>query len=139
MQTSIKVCDVVKQSTSQIRMLKVQIDNKLKWKAHLRNIQKKMTIQSLILSRLIAFTWKTCFAKIKLIYTTIIRLIIIYDFIIWYASHERSNNVVATTKKLDKLQQQNLRVINDNFKAISMQILETKIHVQLIQLHMIRL
>ncbi len=89
-----------------------------------------MTTQSLIFSRLIAFIWEACFAKIKLIYTTIIRSIIIYDFIIWYASHERSNNVVATTKKLDKLQQQNLRVINDNFKAISMQILEMKTHVQ---------
>jgi hypothetical protein len=82
MQTSIKVCDVVKQSTSQIRMLKIQIDSKLKWKAHLRNIQKKMTTQSLTFSRLTAFTWKTCFAKIKLIYTIIIRSIIIYDFTI---------------------------------------------------------
>ncbi len=51
--------------------------------------------------------------------------------------HERLNNVVVTTKKLNKLQRQSLRVINDNFKTISMQILETKIHVQFIQLRMI--
>jgi hypothetical protein len=42
-------------------------------------------------------------------------------------------------KKLVKLQQQSLRLINDNFKTISMQILETETHVQLIQLHMTRL
>ncbi len=78
-QTSIKICDVVKQSTSQIRVLKVQIDSKLKWKTHLWDIQKKMTTQSLIFSRLTAFIWETCFARIRLIYTTIIRLIIIYD------------------------------------------------------------
>ncbi len=139
MQTSIKVCDVVKQSFSHVCVLNVQIDKKLKWNAHLRSVQKKMITQILILSRLIAFTWEACFSRIKLIYTTIIRSIIIYDFIIWHASHERSNNVVVATKKLIKLQQQNLRLINDNFKTISMHILETETHVQLIQLHMTRL
>ncbi len=139
MQTSIKICDVVKQSFSHVRVLSVQIDNKLKWDAHFRSVQKKMFTQILIFSRLIAFTWKACFSRIRLIYSTIIRSIIIYDFIIWHASHERSNDVVVATKKLVRLQQQNLRLINDNFKTISMQILETKTHVQLIQLHMTRL
>ncbi len=139
MQTSIKICDVVKQFFSHVRVLSVQIDNKLKWDAHFRSVQKKMITQILILSRLIAFTWEACFSRIRLIYTTIIRAIIIYDFITWHASYERSNNVVVATKKLIKLQQQSLRLINDNFKTISMQILETKTHVQLIQLHMTRL
>ncbi len=58
MQTSIEICDVVKQLASQILMLKVQIDNKLKRKTHLRNIQEKMTTQLLIFSQLIAFIWK---------------------------------------------------------------------------------
>jgi hypothetical protein len=95
--------------------LSVQIDNKLKWDAHFRSVQKKMITQILILSRLTAFTWEACFSRIRLIYTTIIRSIIIYDFISWHASHERSNNVVVATKKLVKLQQQSLRLISDNF------------------------
>jgi hypothetical protein len=132
MQTSIKICDVVKQFFNHVRVFNVQIDNKMKWDAHFRSLQKKMITQILILSRLIAFTWKACFSRIKLIYTTIIRSIIIYDFITWHESHKRSNNVVVATKKLIKLQQQNLRLINDSFKTISMQILETKTHVQLI-------
>ncbi len=115
MQTSIRICDVVKQSSSHVRVLSVQIDNKLKWDAHFRSVQKKMITQILILSRLTAFTWEACFSRIRLIYTTIIRSIIIYDFISWHASHERSNNVVVATKKLVKLQQQSLRLISDNF------------------------
>ncbi len=55
MQTSIKICDVVKQSFNHVRVLSVQIDNKLKWNAHLRNVQKKMITQILTFSRLIAF------------------------------------------------------------------------------------
>jgi hypothetical protein len=105
MQTTIKICDVVKLLFSHVRVLRVQIDNKLKWDTHFRSVQKKMIIQTLTLSRLIAFTWKTCFSKVKLIYMTIIRSIIIYDSTIWHASHERSNSVVVTTKKLIKLQQ----------------------------------
>jgi hypothetical protein len=105
MQTSIKICDVVKQSFNHVRVLSVQINNKLKWSAHFRNVQKKMFTQILILSRLIAFTWRTCFSRIRLIYSTIIRSIITYDFIIWHASHERSNSVVVATKKLIRLQQ----------------------------------
>jgi hypothetical protein len=42
MQTSIKICDVVKQSFNHVRVLIVQINNKLKWSAHFRNVQKKM-------------------------------------------------------------------------------------------------
>ncbi len=42
-------------------------------------------------------------------------------------------------KKLIKLQQQNLRLINDDFKTILMQILEIKTHMQFIQLHVTRL
>jgi hypothetical protein len=105
MQTSIKICDVVKQSSNHVRVLNVQIDDKLKWDAHFRSVQKKMFTQILIFSRLIAFTWKACFSRIRLIYSRIIRSIIIYNFIIWHASHKRSNNVVVATKKLVRLQQ----------------------------------
>ncbi len=139
MQTSIRICDVIKQLSSHVRVLRVQIDSRLKWEAHLRSIQKKMTTQSLTLSRLTASTWDACFSRARLIYTAIVRSIIIYDSIIWHASHERSNSAVAATKELVKLQQQSLRQISDSFKAVSTQILEAKTHVQFIQLHMTRL
>jgi hypothetical protein len=44
MQTTIKICDVVKQFFNHVRVLRIQIDNKLKWNAHFRNVQKKMII-----------------------------------------------------------------------------------------------
>ncbi len=45
MQKIVRICDVVKQSFNQIRVLRVQIDIKLKWRAHVKSIQKKMIIQ----------------------------------------------------------------------------------------------
>ncbi len=55
MQTIVRICDVVKQSFNQIRVLRMQIDIKLKWKTHVKSIQKKMITQTLTLSRLIVF------------------------------------------------------------------------------------
>jgi hypothetical protein len=97
----------------------MQIDIKLKWRTHVKSIQKKMIIQTLTLSRLIVFIWRACFVKTRLIYKTIIKSIIIYASIFWHASHDRSNNVVDTTTKIVKMQQQCSRMINDNFKAMS--------------------
>jgi hypothetical protein len=74
-----------------------------------------------------------------LIYKTIIKSVVTYASFIWHASYERSNSVVDTTTKLVKMQQQCLRMINDNFKAVSTQILEIEIYVEFIQLHLIHL
>jgi hypothetical protein len=41
-----------------------------------------MIIQTLTLSRFIVFIWKACFVKTRLIYKTIIKLIVIYASII---------------------------------------------------------
>ncbi len=139
MQTIFRICDVVKQSFNQIRVLRMQIDIKLKWRTHVKSIQKKMIIQTLTLSRLIVFIWKTCFVRARLIYKTIIRSAVTYASIIWHALHDRSDSVVDTTTKLIKMQQQCLKMISDNFKAMSTQILEIEIYVKLIQLHLIYL
>jgi hypothetical protein len=132
MQTIVRICDVVKQSFSQIRVLRMQIDIKLKWRTHVQSIQKKMIIQTLTLSRFIVFTWRAYFVKTRLIYKTIIRFAVIYALIFWHASHDRSNNVVDTTTKFIKMQQQCLKMINDNFKTMSTQILEIEIFVKFI-------
>jgi hypothetical protein len=138
-QTIVRICDVVKQSSNQIRVLRVQIDIKLKWRTHVKSIQKKMIIQTLTLSRFIVFIWEACFVKTRLIYKTIIKSAVIYASIFWHASHDRSNNVVDTTTKFIKMSQQCLKMINDNFKAMSTQILEIEIFVEFIQLHLIHL
>ncbi len=41
MQTLIKICDVVKQSFNHVRVLNMQIDNRLKWDAHFEAYKRK--------------------------------------------------------------------------------------------------
>ncbi len=135
MQTTVRICDIVKQFTNQIRVLSVQIDSKLKWKTHVRSIQKKIITQTLTLSRLIVFIWDACFVKTRLIYKTMIKSTVIYVSFAWYALHERSNSVVDTTAKLVKMHHQCLRMISNSFKTMSTQILETEIFVKFLQLN----
>ncbi len=51
MQIIVRICDVVKRSLNQIRILRMKIDIKIKWRIHVKSIIKKMIIQTLTLSR----------------------------------------------------------------------------------------
>jgi hypothetical protein len=90
----------------------------------------------MIFSRLTTFTWKTCFARARLIYSLIVRLAIIYDSLVWYASHERSNSVSATTTQFMKIQKVALRIVFEDFRVTFLKILKKKTHVQFIHLHL---
>ncbi len=112
------------------------MNSKLKWESHIRAIQKKMITQMLALSRLIAFTWKACFARARLIYSLIIESAIIYENSIWYASHERSNSVSVTTTQFMKMQKIALRIVSKSFRVTSLKILKEETHIQFIHLHL---
>ncbi len=106
------------------------------YKSHIRAIQKKMITQMLTFSRLTAFTWKACFARVRLIYSSVIKLAIIYESSIWYASHERSNSVNVTTTQFMKMQKIVLRIVSEDFRITSLKILKKETHVQFIYLHL---
>ncbi len=90
----------------------------------------------MILSRLTTFTWKACFARVRLIYSSIVKLAIIYDNLVWYASHERSNNFSATTTQFMKIQKIVLRIVFEDFRITSLKILKEETHVQFIHFHL---
>ncbi len=136
MQVELRIEAIQKTSALYVRVLSVQMNSKLKWKSHVRAIQKKMITQMMTLSRLTTFTWKACFARARLIYSSVVRLAIIYDNFVWYASHERSNSVSATTTQLMKIQKTALRIVFENFRVTSLKILKEETHVQLIHLHL---
>jgi hypothetical protein len=68
MQMKLRIEAIQKTSALYVRILSVQMNNKLKWKSHVRIIQKKIITQMMTLSRFTMFTWKTCFVRARLIY-----------------------------------------------------------------------
>jgi hypothetical protein len=66
------------ESKTNIRVLELQIDTKLKWDSHVKKIQKKMIRQSMTLIKILASIWEIIFSKSRVVYIFVIRSIMIY-------------------------------------------------------------
>jgi hypothetical protein len=122
----INIKKIIKKSFISMKVLKMQFNIKFKWDSHVKKIHDKMTTQMLAFTRLITSTWKVCFKKTKHVYTTIVKLIIKYEFSMWHALHERSNLFIKFITNLIDLQKQNLRDICDAFKTTFHQFLNVE-------------
>ncbi len=136
MTITINVKNVIKESTTIVRVLSVQLDIKLKWDSHVKIIQNKMITQMLALIKLTIFIWEICFKKIKYVYNAIIRFVITYDSSTWHASHDCSNTFLSLTNKFINFQKQNLRTINETFQITLKEILNVEKQMKFIELHL---
>jgi hypothetical protein len=126
MTITINVENVIRESTTIVRVLNVQLDIKLKWDSHVKKIQNKMITQMLALIRLTIFIWDVCFKKTKHVYSVVVRFFITYDSSTWHASHDRSDTTLFLTNKLINLQKQSFRMINEAFRVTSKKILNVE-------------
>ncbi len=132
----ININDIIKRSSIIIRILRVQIDIKLKWESHVRKIQKKMITQILIFIRFTIFIWEVCFKKTRHVYNVVVKSIIIYDNNTWHASHERLNTTITLINKFIDLQKQRLRIMSDVFRVTLDQFFDVETHIQSIELYL---
>ena len=129
MQESLEITSEAVITPSQsIRVLGFQVDTKLRWGAHLRNIEAKNATQMLAMTRLGASTWGATFSKARQIYTSVVRPAISYGAAVW---HRRSKNGTLAGKegRLEILQNIALRNISGAFKRVSTQTLEAETYV----------
>ncbi len=69
---------------SDVWVLKVQLNTKLQWNLHLRQIKADHVIKMLMLSQLEIFIWETTFAKARQIYSAMIRLKMTFEASVWH-------------------------------------------------------
>ena len=79
---SLKINEINIKTKTDVKILDLQINIKFKWDLHVRKIENKIIKQTQVLHRLTIFTWRTIFAKVRQIYSAIIRSVITYDLII---------------------------------------------------------
>ena len=122
-----------------IKMLKLQINIKLKWHFHMKTIKIKMITQcmTLTLFKILTFTWKTFFVKIKQIYSMMIHSIMIYTSTIWHEFINKLNENL--NDRFFVIQNKCVRMITNIFKIISIQILKIKTIVLLFNVHLNKL
>jgi hypothetical protein len=65
-----------------VRILGIQVDNKLRWGLHIKATAAKATEQSAAVHWLAASTWGALFAKARQVYTTVVHPTITYRCVI---------------------------------------------------------
>ena len=91
-------------SETQIKVLGVELDTKLRWGPYVQKIQEKITQQAIALHRITTSTWGATFKRAKLVYIAVIQLAITYATPIWFSlagAEATKNNLID---KLDKIQ-----------------------------------
>ncbi len=81
---------------SNVRVLEVQLNMKLQWDSHLRQIEADHVIKMLMLSWLKIFIWRATFTKARQIYSAMIRLKMTFEALIW---HQRNKEEELSSTK----------------------------------------
>ena len=118
-----------------IRVLGLQIDTKMRWGAHVRKTQEKLTKQSGALTRISASTWGASFSKARQVYIAVVRPAMTYASAVWHTPKEIGKSKAATSK-LAVMQNKCLRTITGAFRATPIPVLETETHVTSIESHL---
>ncbi len=121
---------------SDIRVLKVQLNFKLKWVIHMHHIKAKLVIKQKIMQTIIEFTWDSSMMMSKQIYFIMTRSLLSHKVIIWYTLQKMKDHRKSLNVKLKSVQERALWQIINVYHVISTKILQMKINTTLINIHL---
>ena len=78
------------------RILKIQLNFKLRWRSHLRQIEMKLINKHSVVSMIENFTWNISLIISRQKYIVIEKSIIVHDVVVWYTS----SNIKNSRKKI---------------------------------------
>ncbi len=121
-----------------IQVLEVQLNMKLQWDLHLRQIEADHVIKMLMLSQLKVFIWRATFAKARQIYSAMIRLKITFEASIWH-QRDKEEKLLSTKWRLETLQNQALRHVIDVFRNVNIETLKVETYTFSLHVHLNKL
>ncbi len=121
---------------SNIRILKVQLNFKLKWVIHMHYIEAKLMIRQKIMQKIIEFTWDSSMTMNKQIYFTMTRSLLSHEVIIWYTLQKVKDHWKSLNIKLKSVQERALWQIIDIYYATLTETLQMKINMTLINIYL---
>ena len=108
-----------------VQVLEVQLNMKLQWDLHLRQIEADHVIKMLMLSRLEIFIWEVTFAKARQIYSVIIRLRMTFEASVWH-QRNKEEELLSMKWRLKTLQNQALRHVINVFRKVNIETLKVE-------------
>jgi hypothetical protein len=127
--TPVRLQEVVVEPEPVVRILGLQLDSKLHWRAYEKAIQDKMKTQMLALQRTTASTWGATMPKARLIYQAVVCSALLYRAALWHRHTGKANKPKGIAAKLQKQQNQGLQTVLGAFKATPIRQLETESYV----------
>ncbi len=124
---------------SNIRILKVQLNFKLKWAIHMHHVEAKLVIKQKIMQTIIEFTWDSSMMTRKQIYFVMTRSLLSHEVVIWYTSQRTKDHRKNLNIKLKSVQERALRQIIDIYRATSTETLQMKTNMMSIDIHLWKL
>ena len=135
MMTSIQIESSVIKSKSDIWVLEMQLNMKLQWDAHLRQIKMNHVMRMLTLSHLEVFTWKAIFTKARQVYSAVVRLEIAFKALVWHQRNKK-DELLSKECRLETLQNQTLHHVAEVFKRVNIETLKTETYMSSLHVHL---
>jgi len=126
-------------SKSDIRVLKVQLNFKLRWATHMHHVEAKLVIRQKIMRTIIESTWGSSVTTSKQIYFAMARSLLSHEVVIWYTSQKMKDHRKSLNVKLRSVQERALRQIIDVYRATLTETLQMKTNTTSIDIHLRKL
>ncbi len=129
MMTSIQIESSVIKSKSDVWVLKMQLNMKLQWDAHLRQIKTNHVTRMLTLSHL------EVFIKTRQVYSAVVRSEIAFEASVWH-QRDKKNELLSKECRLETLQNQTLYHVAEAFKRVNIETVKTEIYMSSLHVHL---
>ncbi len=126
-------------SKSDIRVLRVQLNFKLRWATHMHHVEAKLVIRQKIMQTIIESTWDSSMMTSKQIYFAMTCFLLSHEVIIWYTSQRIKDHRKSLNIKLRSVQERALQQIINVYHVTSTETLQMKTNMTLIDIHLWKL
>ena len=128
MTINIQIESSIIKSKSDVWILEMQLNTKLQWDAHLRQIKMNHVTRMLTLSCLEVFTWEAIFTKARQVYSAVVRSEIAFEASVWH-QRDKKDELLSKECRLETLQNQTLHHVAEAFKRVNIETLETETYM----------
>ena len=121
---------------AQLKVLGLWIDGKLRWGPHIKEIQTKMSTQSMALTKVATSTWGATLNKARQVYTAVVRPAMTHGASVWHLPKDSRKKGTGSVAKLVTLQNKCLSSITGAYKATNIEVLEAESGVIPLDIHL---
>ena len=119
-----------------IRVLGLQIDGKLRWGPHIREVKAKMESQCRALSMTAASTWGATLNKARQVYSSVVRPAMTYAAATWHTPQGLRDSKRSHVNTLETIQNGCLRRVAGAYKATNKRVVEAETGIPPLQITM---